>query len=53
MQNLEIKCYEGEHVYWALLGGGLGVLSWVVGIPWVGWAILRERRSQLQNKNML
>ena len=41
IQDLEIECYTGEHLYWAVVGGGFGLVLWVVGIPWVAWALLR------------
>ncbi len=46
---MEIQCYTGSHLVWALAAGGVGLIVWVVGIPWLGWAILREHRHRLGN----
>ena len=40
VQDLDIKCYSGDHLLWAVIGGGLGLVFWVIGIPWVAWTLL-------------
>ena len=32
-----------------MAGGGLGLLLWVIGIPWTGFEVLRARKLQLGN----
>ena len=52
VQDLEVECYTGSHLLWAVIGGGLGLLFWVIGIPWLAWTLLRERRNRLQNEQV-
>ena len=53
VQDLDIECFSGEHLYWAVFGGGLGLLVWVIGIPWVAWSLLREHKARLGNEQVM
>ena len=50
--DLEATCYQGTHLWWAGLGGGSGLFLWVAGIPWVAFAVLRDKRHQLGNADI-
>ena len=50
--DLEVVCYAGPHLAWAIAGGGLGLLLWVGGIPFAAFAVLRDKRPQLGNDDV-
>ena len=49
VSDLGVACYVGSHLGWATLGGGLGLLLWVGGIPSASFVLLRDKRHQLGN----
>lgn len=44
--DLEIKCWDRDHLMWTYLGV-FSILIWVVGVPLKGYFYLRENQKQL------
>ena len=47
--DLDIECFSGSHLLWAVFGGVPGLLLWVMGIPLGTWLLLREAREHLES----
>ena len=45
--DLEVTCWEGAHVFWALFVGLPFLIIYACGIPLVSWYVLFKRRHKL------
>ncbi|CAG9325672.1 unnamed protein product [Blepharisma stoltei] len=53
-QNLEIKCWEGKHLYYSLLVGLPSIIVWGLTMPAIVLLIMFKSRKKLsKRKNML
>ena len=47
--DLQLRCWGQDHLFWALLIGVPSFLLWIVGIPFVGFRALRMRQNNLDD----
>ena len=53
LNDLSIRCWEKDHLFWALLIGIPSIILWVIGIPFVGLYTLRKNKETLYEEETL
>ena len=47
INDLQLRCWTYDHLIWALLIGIPAIIFWVIGIPFIGFRVLRRQRDTL------
>ena len=45
--DLEVKCYEGYHIFWSLFVAFPSIVVWGLGIPFFAFVLLTRVRQKL------
>ena len=47
INDLQLRCWHYDHLFWAFMIGIPGILFWVIGIPFIAFKALRSHRHSL------
>ena len=53
LHDLQLRCWEKDHLLWASLIGVPSIILWVIGIPFVGHSALRRNKETLYEEATL
>ena len=52
-ENMDMQCWTGKHLKWALTIGGPSIIVWVILVPTLLLLILKKNKPLLDSKYML
>ena len=47
LHDLQLRCWQSDHLFWSLIIGIPTIIFWVVGIPLAAFMILRRNKTVL------